>query len=157
MEQLKKTTCRYIHNVAKIRVKPIQAESTVCPTPHTIAYTGDICKLDARWTNAMAALLTTPLVAGERTPITTIKIEKNLPNLCFRNVTKATNAAQVCINIDENSAHKNIWYHISGKVFRGCPSRSPITSARVSSSIACSLADITIISYICFTMLKIEL
>lgn len=65
-------------------------------------------KLEARCTNAMTALLIIPLKAGDRKPITNIKMEKKRPNLCFRSVTNATNAAQVWMNIDENKAHKNM-------------------------------------------------
>lgn len=38
----------FIHSVANILVKPIQADSTVCPTPQNRAYNGSIEKLDAR-------------------------------------------------------------------------------------------------------------
>lgn len=83
----------------------MHADNAVCPTPQTIAQTGVICRLEARCTNAMAELVTTPLVVGASTPITRISIEKKRPNLCLRSVTKANIAAQVCTNIDENMAH----------------------------------------------------
>lgn len=120
--------------MANIRVKPKQADIIVCPTPHTIANMGDICKLDARCTNAIAALLTTPLVAGDTKPISNIRIEKKRPNLCLRSVTNAINAAHVCTNTEEKKAHRNIWYHISRNVFKRFCDRKPITSAIVSNS-----------------------
>lgn len=127
--------------MAKIRVNPMHADRIVWPTPQTIANIGDISKLDARCTNAMAAELTTPLVAGDTTPMTKIRMEKNRPNLCFRNVTNAIRAAHVWMNIDENNAHRKMWYHISGNI-RNDPSRKPITSAKVSSSVTCSVPNI---------------
>lgn len=69
---------------------------------------GDMGKLEARCTKAITALLIMPLRAGERKPITKIAIEKKRPNLCLRSVTNATRAAQVCINMDENKAHKKM-------------------------------------------------
>lgn len=84
--------------------------------PQVSAYTGDICRLDALWTKAIAALLTIPLVAGDTTPNTRINIEKNRPNLCLRSVTKAIKAAHVCTNIDEYKLQMNMWYHISANV-----------------------------------------
>lgn len=81
------------YNVAKIRVKPIQAARAVCPSPHSNAYNGDIGKLEARYTNAIVALLTTPDVNGGTTPMIMINIGKNLPNLCLRNVANAIKAA----------------------------------------------------------------
>lgn len=85
----------FFYKVAKIRVNPKQAETIVCPTPQTMAYIGDMGRLDARCTKAITALLIIPLRAGERKPMTRINIEKNLPNLCFRSVTNATRAAHV--------------------------------------------------------------
>jgi hypothetical protein len=82
-----------IHSVARIRVKPIQAVKTVCPHPQKSAYKGFIGKLEARYTNAMAALLTIPVTAGVTTPINNIPNGKNLPNLCFLNVRKAMSPA----------------------------------------------------------------
>lgn len=83
----------HIQRVARIRVNPIQAVKTVCPQPQNIAYKGFIGKLDARYTNAIAALLTIPVMAGVTTPISNIANGKNLPNLCFLNVRKAINPA----------------------------------------------------------------
>lgn len=103
-------------------------------------------KLEARCTKAITALLMMPLSAGERNPITKIAIEKKRPNLCFRSVTNATRAAQVCIKIDENKAHKKIWYHISLKLSRRLCDRRPITSAMVSNS---SESDITNDANVC--------
>lgn len=108
----------YAHSVAKIRVYPMQADNIVCPIPHISAYTGDICKLDALWTNAIAALLTIPLVAGDTTPNNKINIEKNRPNLCLRSVTNAMNAAHVWTKTEEYKLQINMWYHISANVFK---------------------------------------
>lgn len=89
---------------------------------------------DAWCTKAITALLISPLVAGDANPITRIRIEKKRPNLCLRRVTNATKAAHVCINIDENNAHRNIWYHISLNVIRGLWERNPKTLEMGSSS-----------------------
>lgn len=134
-----------IYKVANIRVNPMQADRIVWPTPQTIANIGDISKLDARCTNAIAAELIMPLVAGDTTPMTKMRMEKNRPNLCFRNVTKAIKAAQVWMNIDENNAHKKMWYHISGNM-RNDPRRRPITSPNVSNSVTCSVPNISLSS-----------
>lgn len=91
-----------------MRVNPRHAETTVCPTPHTMAYIGDMGRLEARCTNAMTALLIIPLNAGDRKPMIKINIEKKRPNLCLRSVTNATRAAHVCINIDENNAQRKM-------------------------------------------------
>lgn len=91
-----------------------------------------ICRLDTRCTNAIIPLLITPLVAGDTTPITNINIEKNRPNLCFRNVTNAIRAAHVCTNTDDTKPHRNMWYHISTNVFNPCVRKFKI-SAKVSS------------------------
>uniref|UniRef100_A0A0A9Z591 50S ribosomal protein L14 n=1 Tax=Lygus hesperus TaxID=30085 RepID=A0A0A9Z591_LYGHE len=48
----------------------------------------------------------------------TITTGKNFPKWCFRRVQKAITAAIVCTTADENSAHRKISYHISGKVTR---------------------------------------
>lgn len=87
-----------------------------------------MCRLDARCTKAIAAELTTPEVAGDTTPIIRMRIEKNRPNLCFRSVTNATRAAIVWTNIDEKSAHRNMWYHISRNVWSELFWVNPITS-----------------------------
>lgn len=98
----------HFYSVAKIRVKPKHADTIVWPTPHTIAYIGDIGRLEARCTNAITALLTMPLMAGDKNPITRISIEKKRPNLCLRRVTKATKAAHVCMKMEEKSAQRNM-------------------------------------------------
>jgi len=67
--------------VASIRVKPMHAAKNVCPTPQNNAYSGAICKLEALYTKATAALLTTPDVNGDKTPITRMKMGKNLQQL----------------------------------------------------------------------------
>lgn len=120
------------YNVAKMRVYPTKADTSVWPIPQTSAYTGNIWRLDARWTKAIAALLIIPLVIGDTTPITIIKIEKKRPNLCLRNVTNATSAAVVCTKTDENKLHRKIWYHISPNVFSAWWLRRFTTSANVS-------------------------
>lgn len=79
--------------MASIRVKPMHAAKNVCPTPQNNAYSGAICKLEALYTKATAALLTTPDVNGDKTPITRMKMGKNFPNLCFLSVAKAMAAA----------------------------------------------------------------
>lgn len=84
-----------LYSVARIRVNPRQAETMVWPRPQIMAYMGDMGRLEARCTKAMTALLMMPLEAGERNPMTRMRIEKNRPNLCFRSVKKATTAAQV--------------------------------------------------------------
>uniref|UniRef100_A0A182J9T0 Uncharacterized protein n=1 Tax=Anopheles atroparvus TaxID=41427 RepID=A0A182J9T0_ANOAO len=86
----------------------------------------------------MTVLLTTPPVAGDRTPITKMKIEKKRPNLCLRSVTNAITAAHVCRKMDEKSAHRKMWYHMSTKVFSvDVPTpRRPITFAIVSNPVS---------------------
>lgn len=109
----------YHYKVAKILVKPIPAPSTVCPIPHIIACMGGIVSSAALYMNATAALVTTPEVTGLTTPITINKTGKNFPYLCFLKVPKATSAAQVCTNTDENKDHRNTGYHISPNVSNG--------------------------------------
>lgn len=89
--------------------------------------------LDARWTKAMQALLTAPLVTGNTTPITRIRIEKKRPNLCFLRVTNATTAAHVCMNIEENKVQTKMWYHIARNELSVLYC-SPITVAKLSNS-----------------------
>ena len=108
----------------------------VCPTPQTMAYMGVMGSPEARCTNAITALLKMPLMAGDKKPITKISMEKKRPNLCLRNVTKATTAAQVCMNMLENKAHRKMWYHISRKAVKRFGLRSPMTLLMVSSSVA---------------------
>lgn len=74
-------------------MKPIQAETAVCPTPHKAAYTLSIGVLEARYTYAVVALVTTPDIMGVKIPSSIIRTGKNLPNLCFRKTTKAPIAA----------------------------------------------------------------
>jgi hypothetical protein len=62
-------------------VKPTHAAKNVCPTPQIKAYNGAICKLEALYTKATAALLTTPDVSGANTPITRMKMGKNLQQM----------------------------------------------------------------------------
>lgn len=85
----------WIYRVASTLVKPRHADRIVWPTPYTMAKIGDIGRFEALCTKAMVALLTVPPVTGETTPITRIKIEKNRPNLCLRNVMNAITAAPV--------------------------------------------------------------
>lgn len=66
------------YNVANILVKPTAAESNVCPTPQNIAYKGCIWILDARYTNAMVALLTIPELSGANIPTNKMNKGKNL-------------------------------------------------------------------------------
>lgn len=82
---------------------------------------GGIVKVDARYMNAIAALVATPEVTGFTTPITINNTGKNFPYLCFLKVPKATSAAHVCTNTEENKDHKNTGYHISPNVSKGSP------------------------------------
>lgn len=123
------------YNVASILVNPTAAANIIWPTPQKSAYNGSICRLDARYTNAMAALLTTPELNGANVPITRIIIGKNLPKWCFLSVVKAIIAAIVWTNTDENNAHRNTWYHISANVISGVLSAKPITLIIVSKSV----------------------
>lgn len=109
------------YKVAKILVNPIPAPSTVCPMPHIKACIGGIVKLAARYINATAALVATPEVTGLTTPITISRTGKNFPYLCFLKVPKATSAAHVWTNTEENKDHRNTGYHISPKVSNGSP------------------------------------
>lgn len=135
----------HLYSVASSRVKPRHAERMVWPTPYTIARIGDIGRFEALCTKAMVALLMLPPVTGETTPITRMKMEKNRPNLCLRSVTNATTAAPVWTMIDENSAHRKTWYHISTNLVSVLvptprkPSTFDIVSSsdRVSEYIAC--------------------
>lgn len=126
---------RLCYNVASILVNPTAAANIIWPTPQNSAYSGSICRLDARYTNAMAALLTTPELSGANVPITRIITGKNLPKWCFLSVVKAMTAAIVWTNTDENNAHKNTWYHISANVISGVLSAKPITLTIVSKSV----------------------
>lgn len=89
--------------------------------------------LDARWTKAIQALLTAPLVTGNTTPITRIRMEKKRPNLCFLRVTNAIAAAHVWMKIEENKVHTNMWYHMARNELNVLYC-SPITVAKLSSS-----------------------
>lgn len=95
-----------IYNVAKMRVNPTHADTTVCPTPQNRAQRGCIGYVAALYTKATTALLTIPDVIGGKMPISKINTGKNFPNLCFLNVKKAINAAIVCTKIDENKAQR---------------------------------------------------
>lgn len=87
-------------------MNPTQQYSTVCPTPQKQAYNGCMGRLENLYTEAIAALLTIPDINGVTTPMTTISIGKNLPNLCFLSVRKAIDAAITCTRKDENKAHR---------------------------------------------------
>lgn len=100
------TVLIYVYKVAKIRVNPIHADTTVCPTPQKRAYKGSIGYVADLYTKAITALLTIPEVIGGKTPISKINMGKNFPNLCFLRVKNAISAAIVCTKIDENKAHK---------------------------------------------------
>lgn len=58
---------------------------------------------------------------------------------------KANSAAIVWTNMDENSAHKKTWYHISENSINKWPSRNPITSPTVSNSVFRTLVDIVLL------------
>lgn len=150
-DSLKNRRQSILYSVAKMRVKPRQADTIVWPRPQTMAYIGDMGRLEARCTKAITALLMIPLEAGDRNPMTKIRIEKNRPNLCFLSVTKATNAAHVWMKMEEKRAHRKTWYHISRNVLRRACVRSPMTSAMVSSSSVSSENMTVIVSFGRFT------
>ena len=58
-------------------------------------------------------LLTTPKVRGDNTPIANITSGIHLPILCFLSLQIPIDAAITCTNMEEKSAHRNTWYHIS--------------------------------------------
>lgn len=64
--------------MARILVKPTAADSNVCPTPQNIAYRGSMENPDARYTNAIVALLTMPELSGANIPTNKINRGKNL-------------------------------------------------------------------------------
>ncbi|KAJ3641246.1 hypothetical protein Zmor_027760 [Zophobas morio] len=101
-----------LHKVAKIRVNPIDAITMVCPHPQNSAYRGFMGKLEARYTNAIAALLTIPVTAGATIPINSIANGKNFPNLCFLRVRNAIKPAKVCTTNEEKNDQRKTWYHI---------------------------------------------
>lgn len=61
----------------------------------------------------MYLLLTAPNVIGDRTPMANIPNGIQRPILCLRSLHTAIIAAMKCTNMEENSAHRNTWYHIS--------------------------------------------
>lgn len=90
----------------------IQTVPTVCPVPHNMAWRHVMGKLDARYTNATAADVTAPQVAGVITPMINTNTGKNLkasqlaaidaevaithfPILCLRSVATPISAAIV--------------------------------------------------------------
>uniref|UniRef100_A0A1Y1M3G1 Uncharacterized protein n=1 Tax=Photinus pyralis TaxID=7054 RepID=A0A1Y1M3G1_PHOPY len=116
-----------------MRVKPIHADTTVCPTPQKRAYKGSIGYVADLYTKAITALLTIPEVIGGKTPINKINIGKNFPNLCFLKVKNAINAAIVCTKIEENKAHRKTWYHIFVKLLRAsCWSQNTVLKESIS-------------------------
>lgn len=89
----------------------IQTVPTVCPVPHNMACRHVMGRLDARYTNATAADVTAPQVAGVITPMINTNTGKNLkpsqsnkhnlnplthfPILCLRRVATPISAAIV--------------------------------------------------------------
>lgn len=76
--------------MARIRVRPKLAATNVWLSPNTPAIIGDIEIIDNLWRIAIKAEVQFPDVSGTNIPHTNMNIEKNLPNLCFLKVTKAT-------------------------------------------------------------------
>lgn len=64
--------------MANILVKETQIVVTVWPAPQNIAWSEVICKLEDRYTKAMAAELNAPHVAGVTIPIIIKNNGKNL-------------------------------------------------------------------------------